>query len=104
MWTKPANRERQALADRRSRANLNSAAILEIDGGVITTWLPCLTLSLTSTSVLRARGNLSAVRDTVLDDHHVEAVAAENDHSCRHDQEPRPARNLELDRTIDPWA
>ena len=63
-----------------------------------------LTPSLTSTAVPRSRisVNLSAVRDTVLDEHHVEDVGVETIAPAGTIRDS--VRNLEFGRAVDPRA
>jgi hypothetical protein len=65
-----------------------------------------LTPSLTSTAVPRSRisVNLSAVRDTVLDEHHVEDVGVETIAPAGTIRDGVRRGNLELGRAADPRA
>ena len=84
----PANRGRPGLPSRRRRANLYFAAIFEIDGGSDHDLVALLdaVANLDLCPEVADFGDLSAVRDTVLDDQHMKAVAVEDNGSCRHDQ------------------
>src|SRR5437899_4761733 len=88
------------------RTNLYFAAILEIDGRtehhLVALFDAVADLDLCPQ--VSNFGDLAAVRDAVLDHHHVKAVAVEDDRTRRHDQRRRPARDLELDRAVGPRA
>ena len=57
-------------------------------GGVSTTWSPFFdpVADLDLRSQVASFSDLAAVHDAVLDHEHVEAIAVEDDCSCRHDQ------------------